>query len=76
MFRDYRQGNLQGEGKRAGPGIPLRILRMRKSEVALDKPRWVMVSQVVGLGANEEGVISENSSLENWVSKGRYQIVS
>ncbi|MFM8406724.1 MAG: hypothetical protein ACKN94_05335 [Pirellulaceae bacterium] len=44
---------------------------MGAKEVGLDEAAWLTVGWVVGLGADEEGVISKNSSLENGVSKGR-----
>jgi hypothetical protein len=52
-------------------GFPVRNQASGAQEVGVDEAASLTVGGVVGLGANEEGVISKNSSLEIGVPKGR-----
>ena len=57
--------------KEAGMGFPVRNQASGAKDVGVDETASLTVGGVVGLGANEEGVISKNSSLEIGVPKGR-----
>jgi hypothetical protein len=66
---DWGCGETRVQG--AAMGIPVRNQASGSQEVGVDEAASLTVGGVVGLGANEEGVISKNSSLEIGVAKGR-----